>query len=80
MKISPTLRMALRNEGFAKLAAGVRAERGEHWAPPGAFGANLGASLNAAVETLALKMAASDVNDRAVRAGLDSYAHLETLR
>lgn len=78
--ISSQLRHCLRTHGFAKLAAEVRRERGETWIDPEALGGDFAQGLTHVVSVMAQKLAASRVNDDLVRAGLRSYARLETLR
>lgn len=78
--ISSNLRQALRTHGFAKLAAGVHAARGEAWIDPARLGADVGASLAHCVEVTAAKTAADEYNARVTREGLEAYAHLTGAR
>lgn len=70
--VSPTLRAALRDHGWWKLASQVKAAQG--LAPPAA------PTLPAAAEALAMKIAADRATHRLIREGLDALSRVRGAR
>lgn len=70
--VSPTLRAALRDQGWWKLASQVKAEQG--LAPPAE------PTLPSAAEALAMKIAADRATHRLIREGLDALARVRGAR
>lgn len=66
--VSPTLRAALRDEGWWKLAFAVKSAQG--LAPPRE------PTLQSAVEAIAMKMAADRATDRKIQDGLSALRRL----